>query len=273
MGSFKSSIASSMFGKFANCEFPSLLQNLINRVYVKLMKVDLSDFESIQSYKTLNALFTRALKTPRDFDKDEAIFISPCDAFISESGKIKEAKALQIKAHEYRVRELLGTLVSKECVEKIVEGDFLNFYLSPRDYHRYHVPIDMRIAKAVHIPGKLYPVNFTWLSKIPELFVENERVVLECYTKDEKVFYMVFVGALNVGKMSFVFDASIQTNAKKTQPQLYTYENLYLKKSQELGRFEMGSTIVMLFEKESVELTCTKDNSIRFCDTIAKKIN
>ncbi len=273
MSSFKSSCTSRLFGKFASKKFPSFFQNIVNKSYVSLMKLDMSEFDTCDKYKSLNELFTRALKKPREFESNEDEFISPCDAFISESGNIEEQKALQIKGHSYRVRNLLGDYILKDQKDRLINGKYLNFYLSPKDYHRYHVPFDMTIKKAVHIPGKLYPVNFTWLKKVPELFVENERVILECYTKDEKLFYMVFVGALNVGKMQFIFDERIQTNAKTSMEQPYMYKNLFLKKGDELGRFEMGSTIVMLFEKDMVELTCKKNNSIKFTQKICNTIN
>lgn len=270
MGSFKSSCFSRIFGAFASKEFCPFLQKIVNKSYVKLMKVDLSDFSSADEYSTLNALFTRALRAPREIKSSADEFISPCDAFISECGSIEEQKALQIKGHPYRVRNFLGDYVLKPQKDRLMKGKYLNFYLSPKDYHRYHVPFDMQIKKAVHIPGKLYPVNFTWLKKVPELFIENERVVLECLTKEEKLFYMVFVGALNVGKMQFMFDHNIQTNVKSGKEQPYMYDNLRLKKGDELGRFEMGSTIIMLFEKDMVELTCKSNSPVRFTDVVAR---
>jgi len=177
---------------------------------------------------------------------------------------------LQIKGFSYGVREFLGDYILKEDKDRLIDGRYINFYLSPKDYHRYHAPCDLRVKKAVHIPGKLYPVNFKWLKKIPKLFIENERVILECYTHDEKLFYMVFVGALNVGKMQFIFDHKIQTNAKSSSEQLYMYEDKWIKKGDELGRFEMGSTIIIFFEKEMIELVCLKNKSIRFTDGVAK---
>lgn len=273
MNSFKSSCVSRIFGRFASKTFPSFFQNFINKIYVKLMKVDLSECDDATSYTSLNALFTRELKIKREIKTNEDDFISPCDAFISECGKIEDEKALQIKGFEYKVRNLLGDYILKPEKKRLIDGEYLNFYLSPKDYHRYHVPIDMRVKKAIHIPGKLYPVNLKWLNKIPELFVENERVVLECYTKEDKLFYMVFVGALNVGKMQFTFDKKIQTNVKSGTEQLYMYNDIRLKKGDELGRFEMGSTIVMFFEKDMVELTCKKNESIRFADKITKKLS
>jgi len=249
---FKTSYLSHLFGVFASKEFPPALQCLINRAYVFLMKVDLHEFEDVTFYKSLNKLFTRRFKTRRLFNIHDRTFISPCDSIISAYGTIEHSTALQIKGFQYNVSNLLGDYISQKSKSLLEGGDFINFYLSPRDYHRYHAPIDMRITKAIHIPGKLYPVNFTWLNKINNLFIENERVVLECYTKENKLFYMVFVGALNVGKIAFTFDASIQTNASTNLQRYYHYDNLTLTKGEELGQFEMGSTIVMLFEKELI---------------------
>ena len=268
---FKTSLISRLFGRFASKSFPSFFQTIINKTYTALMHVDLKEFQSPQSYKTLNALFTRQLITPRSFDTAESIFISPCDSFISACGKITDNTALQIKGHSYCVPTLLGDYCALKTKKRLNEGTYLNFYLSPKDYHRYHVPVDMRIAKAIHIPGKLYPVNFTWLRKVEGLFSENERVVLECYTQENKLFYMVFVGALNVGKMCFTFDERIQTNAKVSLQQCYMYENLTLKKGDELGHFQMGSTIVMLFEKESFTCNVPENMSIRFGMSLGEK--
>jgi phosphatidylserine decarboxylase len=261
---FKTSLISAAFGQFASKSFPPFLQKMINKTYTASMRVDLNEFNAPESYPTLNALFTRRLQKARDIESAQTQFISPCDSFITAQGVIEEHCALQIKGHTYRVNDLLGDYCSLATKQKLEKGHYINFYLSPKDYHRYHVPIDMRIAKAVHIPGHLYPVNVTWLRKVEGLFCENERVILECYTEDAKLFYMVFVGALNVGKMCFTFDKTIQTNAKASLQQYYMYDNLWMKKGQELGHFEMGSTIVMLFEKESFKTHVSQDVPIRF---------
>jgi phosphatidylserine decarboxylase len=261
---FKTSLISAAFGQFASKSFPPFLQKMINKTYTASMRVDLNEFNAPESYPTLNALFTRRLQKARTIESAQTQFISPCDSFITAQGVIEEHCALQIKGHTYRVNDLLGDYCSLATKQKLEKGHYINFYLSPKDYHRYHVPIDMRIAKAVHIPGHLYPVNVTWLRKVEGLFCENERVILECYTEDAKLFYMVFVGALNVGKMCFTFDKTIQTNAKASLQQYYMYDNLWMKKGQELGHFEMGSTIVMLFEKESFKTHVSQDAPIRF---------
>ncbi len=267
---FKTSILSRLFGLFASHPFSLSIQSVINALYVNITGVLLTDFHPANTYPTLNALFTRKLLHPRQFNNDPSVFISPCDSFISASGSIEKESALQIKGHTYGVSKLLGDYCSLRSKQKLEGGVYINFYLSPKDYHRYHAPIDMRIVKAVHIPGKLYPVNFTWLRKIEGLFCENERVVLECYTQENRLFYMVFVGALNVGKMGFTFDKTIQTNVKSTLQQCYMYRDVHLKKGEELGLFEMGSTIVMFFEKESFKTQVSHDISIRFGDVLGE---
>lgn len=234
------------------------------------MKVDLSEFDSLGSYKSLNELFTRRLKNPREISTDEKIIISPCDGLITELGDMFISRTMQIKGFYYKADELLSVYADENKIKKIYNGEFINLYLSPKDYHRYHVPVDLQILKVIHVPGLLYPVNLKYLNKVFDLFVKNERVILECKTKEDKVLYMVFVGALNVGKMKFNFDDRIQTNIQKDSITTYQYADIHLKKGDELGRFEMGSTIVMFFEKDSVKLTCERMQKIRFGENIAK---
>ncbi len=266
----KTSLISKLFGVFASTKFPKFIQKIINKSYVKLMKVDMSEFKNEDEYESLNALFARKLLKKREFDADPKTFISPCDSFITRCGEINYGQALQIKGFTYSVRELLGDKIKEIDKDWLEGGKFINFYLSPKDYHRYHSPIDMQVMKAIHIPGKLYPVNFKWLEKIPSLFVENERVVLECKTQSDKLFYMIFVGALNVGKMSFVFDDRIRTNSSKRFATYYEYGDIFINKAQELGNFEMGSTIVILFEKDFASLVCQFGKYIKFGNAIAK---
>jgi len=262
-------ILSQGFGKFAAKEFSSGIQKLINTGYVKLMKLDMSEFESPQSYPSLNALFTRHLKVPRTFSDDASEMISPCDALISECGRIDETLAMQIKGMSYDVDSLLGDHVSDASKALIHNGSYCNWYLSPRDYHRYHMPIDTQILQAIYIPGKLYPVNMPALNNIASLFVENERVVLECIALGKR-FYMVLVGALNVGKMQISFAPQIQTNANINEVQAYSFENLHLKKGDDFGCFEMGSTIVILSEEGLFDYGIEAGENVKFSQVIAK---
>jgi phosphatidylserine decarboxylase len=264
------SLISQQFGKFASSEFSPWFQRIVNQSYVSLMGLDMSDFQKPSSYKTLNKLFTRHLREPRSFSADPLDFISPCDSLISECGDLDEAYALQIKGMEYSSDELLGESFSQEEKARVHNGQFINFYLSPKDYHRYHIPMDLQVLKAVHIPGKLYPVNMPSLKNRLNLFIENERVVIQCKTSDEKIFYMVLVGALNVGVMQVSFEPGIKTNVSVTHPTAYEYEDLHLKKGENFGCFEMGSTIVIISEEKMFDLHVKSGDNVRFAQTIAK---
>jgi len=264
------SLISQNFGKFASKEFPSWFQNIVNQSYVSLMGLDMSSFHHPSGYKSLNALFTRRLREERSFSLDANDFISPCDSYISECGELQDDYALQIKGMRYKSDELLGDSFSEEEKEIVHNGTFVNFYLSPKDYHRYHIPTNLKVLKAVHIPGKFYPVNVPSLNKRLNLFIENERVVILCQTTAGKRFYMVLVSALNVGVMQVAFEPRIQTNANATTPQVYTFEDLYLNKGDDFGCFEMGSTIVILAQKDMLEVDVNTGDDVKFAQTIAK---
>lgn len=260
-------LLSQYFGKFAKRRFPSFIQKIINSSYVKLMKLDMTEFKNAKHYKTLNELFTRELLINREIDSSPNIFISPTDSLITECGKLKKDIALQIKGMSYSVEELL-TYYCSSNFSKLKDGEFMNFYLSPKDYHRYHAPIDFRLKKLIHVPGKLYPVNLKYLNKEFELFVQNERVILECEAEG-KLFYMVFVGALNVGQMVFEFEKSVETNCDTKEIKVYNYENIEISKAECLGYFKMGSTVVMLWEKDFVELENLLNKNVRFGQKIS----
>ena len=264
------SLISQNFGKFASKEFSPWFQNIVNNTYVGLMGLDMSEFYDRSTYKSLNALFTRTLRDGREFSLDKSDFISPCDSFITECGDLNDEDALQIKGMRYDAHSLLGDNFSQDEKNLISNGQYINFYLSPKDYHRYHIPTDLKVIKAVHIPGKFYPVNISSLKMRVNLFIENERVVLHCEATNGKRFYMVLVSALNVGVMKVSFEPKIQTNASATTPQVYNFENLHLKKGDDFGCFEMGSTIVILTEKDMLELDVKTGEHVKYAQTVAK---
>ncbi len=262
------SVISSLFGKFASYKFPKSIQNLINNSYVRLMGLDMSEFDSPQSYPTLNALFTRALVTPRGFADDNKEFLSPCDALITDIGTITDNKAYQIKGMSYNIKPLLGSF--KDDAKILNGGKYANFYLSPKDYHRYHSPTNLQIEAIEHIPGKLYPVNMPLLKRRVNLFIENERVVLKCKDEFDKLHYLILVGALNVGKMVVTIEPRISTNSSITKPVLYSYNKpKILKKAELLGWFEMGSTILILSEPNSIEYSIKVGEKVKFAQPIA----
>jgi len=263
------SLISLGFGKFASKPFSPLIQNIINTGYVKLMGLDMSEFREPKSYKTLNKLFTRAFETPRKISQDTTDLISGVDALITDAGKIEEGKAYQIKGMEYKIATLFGSYHEK-AVEKVENGEFINFYLSPKDYHRYHSPMDLHILSLTHIPGKLYPVNFPLLRKKKDLFIENERVIIEALDKKGKTQILVLVGALNVGKMRVTFEESIQTNSDIREPKHYKYTDLWLERGEMFGWFEMGSTILTFSEQGSISPQVAINQKVSFADVLGK---
>ena len=154
---------------------------------------------------------------------------------------------------------------------KGVNLSYANIYLSPRDYHHYHAPCDLSVLQALYIPADLYSVAKKFLLKIPNLYAKNERVILKCKMRNGGIFWMVFVGALNVGKMRFDFDTRIQTNACANRAEaLYEYENLNFKKGDHLGNFELGSTIVLVAQSEFLKFSVSSETAVKFSQKIGE---
>jgi len=235
---------SKFFGKIAEARFPAPIQRVLNKNFVKSFNISLDEFKSIEEYKSLNELFTRSLVKQREIDISNSNIISPADAKFLECAKVEQGGIYQVKGYSYSIDELFGFETDKKY-----EGfDFLNFYLSPQDYHRFHAPCDIEVERLIYIPGSLYPVNAPALKRWPKLFSKNERVVLEGVAPNREKIFLVFVGALNVGKIEIVFEPKISTNSCKGDTEVYKYENLTLKKGDEIGHFKMGSSIVMVLQ-------------------------
>ena len=263
------SVLSGGFGKFASTAFPSFIQNFINVGYVKLMGLDMSEFREPSSYKTLNKLFTRALETPRALPEDENLFISGVDALITDAGTITDGKAYQIKGMSYNIEALFGEH-HKDAVNRVEGGEFINFYLSPKDYHRYHIPMRLKINSLTHIPGKHYPVNFPLLRNKVDLFIENERVIIECEDEKGRTQVLVLVAALNVGQMVVTFEEKVRTNSEIREPVYYEYEDLWVERGDFYGWFEMGSTILTFSQKGSILPEVSINQKVSFTDVLGK---
>ena len=263
------SAISNAFGKFASKAFSSTVQNFINKSYVKLMGLDMTAFKEPSAYPTLNKLFTRAFEIPPSMPEEKSALISGVDALITDAGEIQKGKAYQIKGMSYDIDRLFGEFHSG-LSEKVEGGEFINFYLSPKDYHRYHMPMTLKILSLTHIPGKLYPVNFPLLRNMQDLFIENERVVIECEDEKGRTQVLVLVGALNVGKMVVTFEENIRTNSEIRAPKHYTYENLTLERGELFGWFEMGSTILTFSQKGSIFPEVSINQKVSFTDVLGK---
>ncbi len=248
-----SRLLSKIIVKIATTKFPKFLQCFINKTYVKFYKIDMSEFspENPCEYPTLNDLFTRQKKYI-EFYEEEDILVSPSDSEIIMDGEIEEEKVYQIKGKEYSLKELIP------YETKLNGGYFVNLYLAPSDYHRFHVPIDMEIVKATYIPGELKSVNPRVLEK-ELVFPKNKRIVLRCRDSKNRCFYFVAVGAMCVGKIIMNFDERLQKDYKEITTFEYEKNPIKLKKGDELGRFEFGSSILLFFGADHFKYLNQKD--------------
>ncbi|HIG89291.1 MAG TPA: phosphatidylserine decarboxylase [Candidatus Thioglobus sp.] len=229
--------------RFARIE-NTWLKNTFTHWFVKAYQVDLSQAkrEQVEDYKHFNDFFTRSLKIGARPIADSAI-VCPVDGAVSQVGKINNAQILQAKGRDYSVNQLLGN--DSRSVD-FTDGFFATIYLSPKDYHRIHMPYDGKLISMDYIPGDLFSVNQQTAQNVDNLFARNERVV--CYFQTEfGLAAFVLVGAIFVGSMQTVWHGQINPPYKK-QVQHFDYldQDIKLKKGEEMGRFNMGSTIIML---------------------------
>ena len=230
-----------------------LLTTKVITWFVKRYQVNMAEAENsdISSYKTFNEFFTRPLKTDaRPVAK--ADFICPVDGAISQFGAIEQDQIFQAKGHRYSTFTLVGG--NQNLAIKFDNGHFACLYLSPKDYHRIHMPCDGLLKSMTYVPGDLFSVNPTTAANVANLFARNERVVCEFESELHGTFVMVLVGATIVGSMATVWHDAPNgvinpPRTKNTRTWQYTVENIQLKQGDEMGRFLLGSTVVMLFEK------------------------
>jgi phosphatidylserine decarboxylase len=202
------------------------------------------------SYKTFNDFFTRALKPElRPIAEGSTLLVSPVDGRISQMGKIEQGQIFQAKGHTYSAIELLGG--DSERAAPFMQGEFMTIYLSPRDYHRIHMPLDGDLIEQVYIPGRLFSVAGHTVRTIPNLFARNERVVALFNTPLGKI-AMVLVGAINVAAIETVWSGLV-TPPPQGAIKRETFANVSLEKGQEMGRFNMGSTVILLLEHKQLQ--------------------
>jgi phosphatidylserine decarboxylase len=205
------------------------------------------------SYEHFNAFFTRALRPDaRHADADPAALLAPADGRISQSGTIIDGRILQAKGHTYTVTELLGGDAAAAAPYR--EGCFVNIYLSPRDYHRVHMPLQGTLTQTVHVPGRIFSVAPFAVDAIPRLFARNERLV--CHFQGEHgPFVVVMVGAILVSSVSTVWDGLvIPPYASAIRSKSFAGQAITLDRFAEMGRFNMGSTVIVLLPHGRAQL-------------------
>lgn len=259
-------------GKFAHAGAGRLTTAVI-RWFIKRYDVNMNEAAepNIASYTTFNDFFTRALRADaRPIAK--ADFICPVDGAISQFGDIKNGQIFQAKGHQYSTMALLAS--NAELAEKFEQGNFATLYLSPRDYHRIHMPCNGRLKSMAYVPGALFSVNPVTAQGVPGLFARNERVICEFESEEIGSFVLVLVGATIVGSMATTWHGIVNPpRSNCIRAWKYDDQSIELHQGEELGRFLLGSTVVMLFpaDKLSFNPQWSAGKAIRLGELMANK--
>lgn len=221
-------------------------KNLLTAMFLRHYAVDLGESEQAdyRGYASFNAFFTRALKPgSRPIRDDPAEIASPVDGTVSECGHIEGDALLQAKGRRFTLSDLLA---GEARAARFEGGEFATIYLAPFNYHRVHMPLTGRLVECIYVPGRLFSVNAVTARHVPRLFARNERI-LNLFDGAAGRFALVMVGALNVGSMATVWAGDVTPRRRRVVTRLPDAP-VALEKGAELGRFNMGSTVILLFE-------------------------
>ncbi|OCH99412.1 phosphatidylserine decarboxylase [Legionella jamestowniensis] len=259
-------------GLLANVRSPAI-KNLLIRRFIRQYCVDMQEAQeqNPEKYGSFNEFFIRHLKAECR-PLAAADVVSPVDGFISEIGTIKQGQILQAKGRYYTVEQLLACepVLSKQ----FINGCFATLYLSPKDYHRIHMPLDATLREMIYVPGKLFSVKPAVTRVVPSLFARNERLVIFFDTK-VGLMAMVLVGAAIVGAIGTKWHGDLKRSRKKQHFSYADLEqtNIAMLQGEEMGYFKLGSTVVLLFaEGEKVHWLddLTAGQSIRYGQAFGK---
>ncbi len=234
-------------GRFASARLGGFTTWMI-RKFVARYQVNMAEAANSDpaAYPTFNEFFTRALKAGARPVSD-ATLICPVDGAISQFGAIAQDQIIQAKGHHYSTTTLVGG--DAPLAAQFQDGHFATLYLSPRDYHRIHMPAAGRLTRMIHVPGDLFSVNPTTARGVPGLFARNERVVC-VFESAAGPFVLVLVGATIVGSMATVWHGTVTPpRSGRVREWHYDKQPIELAQGEEMGRFLLGSTVVMLFPK------------------------
>ncbi|MCF2900059.1 archaetidylserine decarboxylase [Pseudoalteromonas sp. SSMSWG5] len=247
---------SRMVGKLAAAKAGGLTTALI-KLFIKQYKIDMSEakYPDPAHYKTFNEFFTRPLKEGiRPLAEESDIIAHPVDGAISQLGDVVDGQIIQAKGHDYSLQALLGG--KEEDTAPFLGGKFATIYLAPKDYHRIHMPVDGTLSKMIYVPGDLFSVNPLTAQNVPNLFARNERVVAIFETEIGPL-AMVLVGATIVASIETIWAGTVTPPAGKDVFS-WNYPTkgdnaITLKKGEEMGRFKLGSTVILAWGANQAE--------------------
>lgn len=248
-------LLSRLIGCIAECR-ATWLKNPLITWFVKQYQVDMSEaqVEDPTAYENFNAFFTRALKDgARPLDETPGAILCPADGAVSQLGAIEHGRLFQAKGHSFSAVELLGG--NAERAAPFMGGEFATIYLSPKDYHRVHMPLAGTLKEMVYVPGRLFSVNQTTAENVPELFARNERLVC-LFDTERGPMAVVLVGAMIVAAIETVWAGQVAPPARALKTTRYDAAArgpIELAKGAELGRFKLGSTAIVLFGPNQVK--------------------
>lgn len=254
---------SRLTGWLADLHVPGPILHRFIRGFVRSYDVEVDDVaEPLDSFDTFNAFFTRALRPgARPVPEDADVVVSPADARLQTIGRVPASCAIeQIKGRTYRVAALLG---DEGEAARYREGVHATLYLSPRDYHRVHCPVDGVVRRWRHIPGRLFPVHGMAVRQVDALFTVNERVVFEIDSERFGPVAVVMVGASNVGRMTVSLTDEPSPRARGEVTVVEPSEPIPIARGDELGRFNLGSTVVMLLADPDLVPTAAEGEMVR----------
>ena len=239
------------------------LTTFLIRFYIKFFKVNMQEAskQKPDDYKTFCEFFTRKLKPGiHKINKSKNAIVSSCDGKILEYGKIKDNKFLQVKGKTISINEIM--FYDKKIQNQYIDGSFVTIYLSPKDYHRVHMPFDGKLERTIHIPGRLFSVATHAVKQIKNLYCKNERLVCNFKNIDSK-FAVIFVAAINVSSIETSWRGEISPPyPKKTITTDYMKKKVILSKGDEVGMFKSGSTVILLFDRKYKLAESLKKNKL-----------
>ena len=261
-------IASRLAGLLMNFHLPAPLLRSLIRLYSRFYGINLAEAKNpIESFTCFNAFFTRELKKKtRPIDREDDSVVSPVDGTAAEFGEIQDGLLVQVKGTLYSMADLIG----EKTAGLFEEGYFITIYLSPADYHRIHAPVAGKVSRFSYFSGSLWPVNRIGIEWVSGLFSLNERVVTPLETERGTI-ALVKIGATVVGKISLEYD-NLTTNAKRnTSLNIPVVPSRNYEKGAEIGCFQLGSTVILLFQKSQIEpVNLYRNRKIKLGQTIAR---